>query len=83
MIGMGTAAEQIAAFGGREKAFDAVWRTTRQDYRGHRDGFRSLMSHAKYGGRLVNAETITDAELAERLADARAADAKRLGLRRA
>lgn len=81
----GTAAEQIRAFAGnREAAFKHVWRTTHPDFRGKLgDGTLSLMSYAKFGGGLVSAATITDAELAERLQEARAFDAKRLGLQEA
>nr|WP_315425950.1 hypothetical protein [uncultured Pseudomonas sp.] len=56
----------------REAAFKTVWRDTHRDYRGHlADGSLSLMSWAKFGGRLVTAASITDAELAERLDDAK------------
>lgn len=56
----------------REAAFKTVWRDTHRDYRGRlADGSLSLMSWAKFGGGLVAAASITDAELAERLEDAK------------
>lgn len=52
----------------RAAAFAAVWRDTHPDYRGREPGGTlGLMSWAKYGGRLVTADTITEAELLERL----------------
>lgn len=51
----------------RERAFDRLFRDTHPDFKGTlRDGVRSVMSLAKYGGGLVTAQTITDAELSER-----------------
>lgn len=68
-----TAAEKaVTARGGRARAWAIVYRDTHPDFRGEQpDGTQSIMGYAKYGGRLVTLATITDEELAERLADAK------------
>ncbi|SFU33895.1 hypothetical protein SAMN05216339_101415 [Nitrosomonas eutropha] len=51
----------------REAAFKKIWRGTHKDYRGCLpDGTLTVISWAKYGGGLVTAASICDAELAER-----------------
>ncbi len=66
------AAEAVVAAGGRIAAWKRVYQHTHPDFRGcFPDGSLSIMSWAKYGGGLVTAETITDAELAERIGSAR------------
>lgn len=52
----------------REAAFRKIWSDTHKDYRGRLpDGTYTVMGWAKYGGGLVSASSISDAELAERL----------------
>ena len=82
---MGSAAKAIRELAGTpEVAFWQVWNATHPDFRGTLpDGTRTLMSYAKFGGGLVSADTITDAELAERLQEARSFEAKRRALREA
>jgi len=65
----------------REQAFALIYRHEHRDYKGRQaDGTRTLMSWARYGGGMVCAATITDAELAERLPYARDREARRRGL---
>lgn len=54
----------------REKAFNRVWSSTHKDYRGTLlDGTLSVMSYSSFGGGLVSAESISEAELVARLAE--------------
>ncbi|MCD0253075.1 hypothetical protein JWH16_04295 [Xanthomonas campestris pv. campestris] len=56
----------------RERAFRTIWHASHKDFRGKLpDGTLSVMSYAKFGGGLVSSRTISDEELAERVADTR------------
>ncbi|MBV8248479.1 MAG: hypothetical protein JO200_08500 [Comamonas sp.] len=55
----------------RQADFKKVWQATHKDYRGRlADGSLSVLGYAKFGGGLVTAASITDAELSERLEEA-------------
>lgn len=49
----------------RQRKLDLIWRNTGKEYRGLRDGKRSIMRWAKYGGGLIDLDAMTDAEVEE------------------
>lgn len=55
----------------RERMFNAIYARVHRDMKGHIGSTRSMLSHAKFGGGLITAETISDAEARERFAGLR------------
>ena len=55
----------------RERMFNAIYVNTHRDFKGHYNGQKTVMSHAKYGFGLVSCQTMSDAELRARYSSVR------------
>lgn len=55
----------VTATADRTRKLDLIWKGIGKDYRGIRDGKRSITRWAKYGGGIVKLDDLPDAEVEE------------------